>query len=509
MWGERSSADARFSIRTLARLRTCIWLVMAILAGCRVGPEYESPQLPMPDQWQDQHQLATLRGEPLDADAWWQAFDDPALQVLICEVRESNLSLCETGTRILEAQAVAEGARGILAPQTQAAYGGLQHVRISENSAEQVLAGALGRNHLDVWNVGLSAAWELDFWGRYQRQIAAADAELEASIENYHDSLVLHLAETAHTYVQLRTLEQRLLLLEQNVALQEQTLALTTRKARAGVRPQLDVLQASANLEETKAQVPDLEALHRLANNRLCVLLGRPPVDLEPDVGRTAIIPAASPSVACGVPADLLRRRPDVRRAERELAAQSQRIGIAMAEFYPHLSLTGDIGLDALSFGNLFEAGSLAMSVGPTFRWNLLNYGRIQASVEREQARYQRLLWAYQQAVLRADEEAENAIVRYLKGQERVARLEQSVRFARQSVDEAVVAYEKGVLDFQRLSDLELQLLAKQDSLATAQGQSSQNLVAVYRALGGGWQTPTHEPAIQPSVFAEPLLSVK
>jgi NodT family efflux transporter outer membrane factor (OMF) lipoprotein len=462
---------------------------IALLAagGCRVGPDYRPPEAPLAESWVDSNH-ARLRGDPLDSFAWWASFDDPVLNGLIDEVRQQNLTLRHAGTRILEARAVLGGVRGNLAPQEQMAVGGLQHTHISRNSPGQALASILQRNDYDQWTVGVAAAWELDFWGRYQRAITAASAEVDAAVENHNDVEVLLLAETAHTYLQVRTLEYRFDLAKQNVAIQRDTLEITEARARAGRGTELDALQAKSSLKETQALLPALEAQHRIAGNRLCILLGIPPRDLGSRMGRTARIPMPQAELAIGVPADLLRRRPDIRRAERELAAQSERIGIAATEFYPHLSISGNVGLDALDLSKLYSPRSWAVAVGPSFHWNILNYGRIHNSVRLQEARYQSLVLAYQNAVLKADEEAENAIIRYLSTHDRVALLQSGVESAQLAVNHALEAYRLGVLDFDRLYLLETQLVIKQDSVAVAQGELAQSLVAVYKSMGGGWE---------------------
>ena len=457
------------------------------LSGCRVGPEYARPAVPTSAAWLDSANPHLLE-KPGDDVLWWTAFDDPALNQLVEEVRQENPSLRQAGTRILEARATLGVVQGNLGPQDQAALGGIKHTHISHNSPNQALASILRRNDFDQWTLGFGAAWEADVWGRFRRSVSSAGAELDASIENFHDVSVILSAETARAYIELRTLENRLALAQQNVAIQKETLELTEMMARVGKGSDLDVLQARSNLCETKALLPSLQDLHRRANNHLCVLLGSPPSDLRSKLGHTARIPVPPADLAVGVPADLLRRRPDIRRVERQLAAQSERIGIAASEFYPHLTISANVGLDALDLSKLYSPRSLAAVAGPSFRWNILNYGRIQNGVHLHEARYQGLIYEYQAAVLKADEEAENAIVHFLKTHEQVALREQSVAAAQKSVDDMLVAYRAGWIDFHRLFLLETQLVVKQDTLSTARGELALSLVAVYRAMGGGWE---------------------
>jgi NodT family efflux transporter outer membrane factor (OMF) lipoprotein len=471
------------ALRRMALGVVALW----IASGCRVGPAYRPPAVALPQTWIDSDH-SRLRGAPLDTLSWWTSFDDPILNELMEEARRQNLTLLHAGTRIMEARAVLGVACGRLGPQDQAALGGVSHTHISHNSPSEAIASILQRNAFDQWTLGIGAAWELDFWGKYRRAVTAASADVDAAIENHNDAAVMLLAETAQSYLQLRTLEYRLELARQNVAIQDETLQTTEARARAGKGTELDSLQATSILRETQALVPALEAQHRISNNRLCILLGIPPRDLSSRIGRTAIVPMPRAELAVGVPADLLRRRPDIRRAERELAAQSERIGIAIADFYPQLSITGNVGLDALDLSKLYSPRSWAAVAGPSFRWNILNYGRIQNGVRVQEARYQGLLLDYQNAVLKADEEAENAIVRFLAMHERVALLQSSVEAAQLSIREALAAYRLGVMDYQRVFLLQTQLVVKQDSLAVAQGELAQSLVGVYKSMGGGWQ---------------------
>ena len=266
----------------------------------------------------------------------------------------------------------------------------------------------------DNWSVGFDASWELDIWGRFRRAIEAADAQVDLQIANYDDVLVMLQAETAANYVQMRAFEQRFLLAEKNIQLQRKTLDVINLRYRAGLVTELDVQQGLSNLAITESLVPGLKTGRRRAQNRLCILLGMPPRSLEAELGPNGAIPAAPQEIVVGVPADLLRRRPDVRRAERQAAAQSAQIGIAESEFYPHLALTGAIGFQSEELSQLFQIDSMTGAIGPSFRWNILNYGRIQNNVKVQEARFQEALLTYRDTVLRADEEADGAIIAYL-----------------------------------------------------------------------------------------------
>ena len=291
----------------------------------------------------------------------------------------------------------------------------------------------------------------------------------------------------AANYVQYRTVEQRIGYAEENVRVQQKILELATARFRGGQTSELDVNQAQSDLSNTESLIPRLRISLREANNRLCILLGMPPEDLQNQLG-SGSIPTVSSSVAAGIPAELLYRRPDVRRAERQAAAQSAQIGVAEADFYPQVEIDGTLGWGSAHFGSLFDADSFKGSVGPGFRWHILNYGRILNNVRYQDARFQELVATYQQTLLKANEEVENGLVRFLESQEEVRALTKSVEAAKKSVEEAIAQYQGGLTDFNRVAVLQERLVQRQEEFAKAQGAIALGVIAVYRALGGGWQ---------------------
>jgi NodT family efflux transporter outer membrane factor (OMF) lipoprotein len=417
---------------------------------------------------------------------WWNSFNDPTLSLLIQNAYDQNLTLRAAGMRILAAQAQRDVVTGDLFPQFQEIFGG--YARIAE-SLETANQGATGVNRFfDDWIFGGQLAWELDFWGKFRRSVAAADARLDAQIEDYDDVLVLLVADVASTYVEIRTLQQRLVYARQNLTIQNESVRLAQIKFDAGTRDsQIDLPQAQSNQAEIASLIPDLELALRRAMNRLSVLLGMPPADLGAILG-TAGIPTPPPDIAIGIPADLLRQRPDVRRAERELAAQSEEIGIAVANLYPHISIHGTIFVNAEQFADLFKESAWGGAVGPTFRWDVLNYGRLRARVREQQARFNELVYNYQQTVLQANQEAEDAIALFLLSHEKVAALDLGTQASSKAVNIGLQLYGDGLADFNRLSNVQLDLARQQDDLAFAQGQIAQGWIEVYRSLGGGWQ---------------------
>ncbi len=463
---------------------------MAVSSGCKVGPDYLRPRSAVNADW-SLVSHPRMQGEPALLHTWWAHFQDSNLDCLIHTTLQQNLTLREAGQHVLEARARRDVVAGNLFPQFQGATGAYSKSRLSTSTANFFTFPGVFTPDIrpENWSVGLAASWELDFWGRYRRAIESADASLDATCAAYDEARVLLLAEVAQTYVELRTIENRMGLARQNLEYQEQTLRIAQQKKEAGLGTSLDVAQAESIVGQTGAVLPDLEILRRQASHRLCVLLGRPPTDLSFELGNTGLIPHAPHNLAFGIPADLLRRRPDVRRAERNLAAQSAKIGIAEAEFYPHVSLTGNIGYAAEDFSDLFGSSSTAGLISPGFSWNLLNYGRIKNNVRAEQAAFEALCFAYQNAVLKAAQEAEDAQVAYVFGFDRADHLLRAVDGISTAVIKSQELYEAGSIDFGRIYVLQSDLLVQQDELAVARGQIALSLIELFKSLGGGWES--------------------
>lgn len=482
----RVRASFRASIVGLlcvSQLVGCTSISQYVCNGCKVGPNYGRPKAPVASEWID-YADPRVKSEEQDLSAWWTVFNDATLNALIQTAYQQNLTLREAGARILEARAQLGIAAGNLLPQSQSAFADYARVKLSTNTANPPISAWFSN-----WDAGLAASWELDFWGRYRRAIEAADAELDASIENYDDVLVVLLSDVAASYVQYRTFEQRLVYARENARIQQRSYQLATDKFEGGATTERDTHQAKQVLEQTEALIPALEIGKRQAANRLCVLLGMPPVDLEAMLGEGAGIPVVPPDVVVGVPADLLRRRPDVRRAERQVAAQSARIGVAESDLYPHISIVGTIGVEAEQFGTLFHTpGSMIGVIGPGVRWDILNYGRLVNNIRVQDARFQQLAYAYQNQVLQAGREAEDAIVVFLKSQEQAAHLGASVDAAARTVEITKAQYNEGEVDFTPVFLFESILTEQQDQWAVARGDIALGLIALYRALGGGWQ---------------------
>jgi NodT family efflux transporter outer membrane factor (OMF) lipoprotein len=459
--------------------------------GFKVGPNYKRPPAPVARRWIDADD-ERVRSEPEDDSHWWAVFNDPVLSDLVQTAYRQDLTLREAGYRVLEARAQLGIAVGELFPQTQVMNGGAQSKVVSVQVANR---SATPQRWFGQWDYGFALSWELDFWGRFRRAIESAEDSLDASVENYDDVLVSLIGDVAANYVQYRTLEQQIVYARQNVKLQTDILGIATARFKGGQTSELDVNQAQSELSATEALVPQLEISLREANDRLCVLLGIPPEDLRARLG-TAPIPTAPDSVAVGIPAELLRRRPDVRLAERQAAAQCALIGVAEADFYPSISLNTTFGWSSLEFKNLFAHGAFRGNVGPAFQWDILNYGRILNNVRKQDADFQALVVAYQNTALKANAEVEDGLIRFLKAQEETRYYKESVAAELKAVQEAIAQYKGGLVDYNRVNVIQRQLVARQEELAQAQGDIALGLVKVYKALGGGWQVRCGEGAV-------------
>lgn len=484
-------------VSRLVRLATPAALLLSLsgaLGGCglgewasngfKVGPNYKKPEAATASAWMDYQQPA-IKSAQTDLSKWWGIFNDPVLNSLVDEAAKQNLSLKGAGERIVEARARRGITVGNLFPQTQNVSGSYSANKVSQNSA-----AGFPNEWFQNWDAGFNVSWEMDLWGRFRRAIEAADADLDASVADFDNVLVVLLADVSANYVQYRTFEERIAVARHNVEIQEKSYQLTQDKFNAGASTERDTQQSKQVLEQTRALIPQLEAGQRAASNALCVLLGKPPQDLAKVLGTEhAKIPTATAEIAIGIPADLLRRRPDVRAIERRAASQSAIIGIAKSDLYPRLSLDGSIGVQAENFGDLFHTpGSVRSFVGPVFQWNILNYGRIENAVAIQEARFRQLVLAYQDTVLKAGREAEDAVIGFLKSQERAKYLDLSVAAADRTVQISRDQYQEGVIDFTPVFLFEGTLAEQQDALAVARGNIALSVVDLYRALGGGWE---------------------
>lgn len=452
--------------------------------GFKVGPEYCKPAAPVACSWIDSYD-ERVRADLPDHPAWWTVFNDPILTGLVYTAYEQNLPLRVAGLRVLEARAQRGIAVGSFFPQAQEMFGSYTKQTLSKEAFPGNLPGF--PRAASTWANNVNMAWELDLWGKFRRNIESADANMNAQIEDYDEILITLIADTASTYVQYRVVQQQLAYARANVEIQEGSLRIAEARFQAGQTSELDVTQARTNLQNTKRSIPVLENQLRIVNNSLCILLGIPPRDLAPELGG-APIPTAPPSVAVGVPADLLRRRPDVLRAEREAAAQSARIGVAAADWFPSVAIAGSLGYAAGDLDRLYTQPAFTGFISPQFNWPILNYGRILNNVRIQDALFQQAAVNYQQTVLSANTEAENAINSFLQAQQTLVETQAAADAAKRSVEIAIKQYESGATDYNRVFNLQLILVQEQNALAATQGTIPQSLIAIYKALGGGWQ---------------------
>jgi NodT family efflux transporter outer membrane factor (OMF) lipoprotein len=472
--------------------------------GFKVGPNYCRPPAPVAEEWIEAKD-ANVQNRHLQD--WWVVFQDSVLNSLIDTAYGQNLTLRIVGARVLEARAQQAIAVGSIFPQVQQATGEFSRVALSHNAFNNPAAFAsaspfpappgvpLGNFYPD-WQTGFNLSWELDFWGRFRRAIESANAGLDASVENFDAALVTLLADVATSYVQYRVAQQRIRIARDNVRIQEGILALTEERFRVGTATRLDVEQARTVLEQTRSTIPALRIALGQANDTLCILLGAPPRDLEPELGpgpalNADPLPSIPTWVAAGIPADLLRRRPDIRSAERQVAAQSAQIGVAEADLYPTIFVNGTIGYEAPDLSKLFESRSFFGNITPNFKWNILNYGRIANNVHLQQAKTQELIATYQNQVLTAAQQVQTALRGFLRSREQAEDLARSVKAATAATELGVQQYRTGTVPFNTVFNLETTRVQQQDQLAVAQGNIALNLITVYRALGGGWEVRT------------------
>ena len=448
-----------------------------------VGPAYARPPAPTAPSWIESPQVGA-RPDAAVAERWWEAFDDPVLAHLVDLAYKQNLSLRAIGLRVMQAQARRAIAIGDLFPQQQESTGELTRARRSRNS----LVGSAGPRTVSTWQVGFDAVWELDLWGKFRRAIEASDADLLAAVASYDDELVSLVAEVAATYVRIRVLDERLAVAHNNVRVERDNLDIARVRAEAGGTSELDVQQATTLLKDTEATIPQLGIEQRQAVDSLCVLLGMPPSELAAELGKPGRVPNVPATVAVGIPADLLRRRPDVRRAEQAAAAQSARIGVSVADLLPSFQLTGSIDFSAQKAADLFEGRSFEAAGGPAFRWPVLNYGRLVNDVRLQDATFQELALTYADTVLQAQREVEDALVGYLRGKEQVERLTESVAAAQRSVELSSIQYREGATDFTTVLNTQQAKLREEDVLVATRGSVVLSAIALNKALGGGWE---------------------
>lgn len=458
---------------------------VGLVSGCKgVGPDYEKPEMVLPQNWSqgDSSVQAQKPNGVIDAKNWWKAFNDPVLDELIEKVSQGNPNLKQAQASVYEAAAAIGVASGRQFPEVSG------QGSFSRKKESLDIPTPTGERTNDYYSGALGASWILDIWGQVRRSVEAAKAGHQATVEAYNDVIVLLYAQTAVLYIQYRTLEERITFAYDNVQTQQSTVDLTEKRYSVKIAPELDFRQAQMNLARTQAMVPRLEQLRVQTANALCALVGGMPGSLDALLADSKGIPVASGHVAVGVPADVLRQRPDIRKSERLLAAQTARIGVVKAELYPQFFLSGTFGYSAVGSGNLFDSNRQIANGGPGFSWNLFNAGRIRNSIKVQDARTQQALAVYEATVLGAMEDVENSLSNYAYELERMKALDVSVQSAKRAVELVEELYKTGLSDFQNLLDMQRTLFVQEDLLAESRGLVSVDLVNLYKAIGGGWQ---------------------
>jgi len=466
-------------------------LLALAVAGCAVGPDYHVPLVEVPARWSEAPAMG--EGAPETPSRWWTVFGDEELDSLVDRAVRANLDVQNAEARVREARANRTVAAAPLWPQ---ATSGGQFTRSlpSENASggagSSAATGSFGGQSFSPSNLfqsSFDASWEIDVFGGIRRSVEAANANLGASIYDRDDVLLTLLGDVARNYIELRGFQRQLDVARSNLASQEDTLELTRARYQGGLAADLDVAQAEAEVETTASNVPTLEISYAQSLHRLGVLLGQDPGTLVAELSESRPIPAAPSELPAGMPSDLLRRRPDIRRAERQLASATAQVGVATADLYPKFSLVGSAGLESIAASDFFTAGSKLWSFGPSITWPIFQGGQIVGTIEVRNAQAQQALLTYRQTILTALEDVENAIVAFTRERNRRETLAEAVRSNQRAFDHATALYERGLADFLNVLLAQRNLYQTQTDLAQSETSVSTDLVALDKALGGGW----------------------
>ncbi|MEW6441124.1 MAG: efflux transporter outer membrane subunit [bacterium] len=485
---------------TAGTLAVCLIL----LAGCAVGPSYRQPETPVPEGWKGLDlqtpaaQQSIQTAKPAELVYWWRSFEDPALASLVERAIASNLDLTQARGRVREARAARRVVAAGLWPALDASASyerrGVgpgssgQSATIVSPGGTTTLVPRTGGREIDLFQAGLDAAWELDLFGGVRRNVEAAEADLAASFEDLRDVLVSVAAEVATNYVDLRGIQQQIAIARRNLAAQQHTAEITRKRFAVGFVGALDVANADAQAATTESQIPVLESSAWGTLYSLSVLIGLEPGALASELAAEGPIPPVPPEVPAGLPSDLLRRRPDIRRAEAQLHAATARIGVAVSDLFPKFSLTGNLGFSGDQLGSLADWANRSWGVGPSVRWPIFAGGRIVANVEVQNALEEQALAAYRKTVLTALQDVETALIAYAREQEHRSALARAVESNRKAVDLSMKLYVAGRTDFLNVLTAQRSLYLSEDALAQSTRSLATSLIALYKALGGGWE---------------------
>lgn len=478
-------------------------LVLGILwvTGCAVGPDYKPPHASFPSNWQGvadsgQAPLSTATDEPVTLVEWWKSFNDPTLSSLVARAIQSNPDIRQATARIRQARAARGVGSSALWPGIDAS-GAYRRIGSGDSGSRSVSTGSLESGDLaggsggdrDLFDVGLDAAWELDIFGGTRRNVEALSADLQAAIEDRRDVLVSLAAEVAINYINLRGLQQQMVIARENLEAQQKSVRITQQLFDVGFVSGLDVTNARAQYATTASQIPQIEAAIKETIYNLSVLLSREPTALVEELEVAAPLPLTPPSVPVGLPSDLLRRRPDMRRVEAQVHAATARIGVATADLYPKFTLTGSLSFTGEDLGSMASWTSRSWGVGPGVRWPVFSAGRIRWNIEVQKAVEEQTLLAYEKTLLTALKDVETALAAYAREQERLMFLEEAVARNRRAVELATELYTGGQTDFLNVLSAQRSLFVSEEALVQSTRNVSLQLVALYKALGGGWET--------------------
>jgi NodT family efflux transporter outer membrane factor (OMF) lipoprotein len=464
--------------------------LLGSLTGCMVGPNYKTPNAPVEAQWMGIPSSSRQRTKITQA-YWWKCFRDPVLDRLIKVAYANNLSLQSTGVRILQARAQLNYAIGNLFPQQQGLSGAVNYTKLSSPQRAFVPAGLSPNYVMD--QLLFSSSWEIDFWGKYRRTIESDRATFFGTIASYDDALVTLIADVATSYVNIRTLEERIRVAQRNAETQRQSFQLAETQFKSGESDELDMRQAETLVGQTDAQIPHLQNTLNQTKNGLAVQLGVTPDEVDRLLAGQSHIPAVSGKVAAGIPRDLLRRRPDVRAAGLTAASQSALIGVARANMLPALSLSGEFGFLSNnernnSLAGMFSWQSKAVQAGASFVWPVFNYGRLVNQVRVQDAQFQQAILNYQNTVLTAQEEVENGLSAFYTELRALSSLTAAAAAAHRSTELSMIHYRSGETTYTTVLSTQQAQLSVDDSVASSRGSVALGLISIYRALGGGWE---------------------
>ncbi len=474
------------------------FVVLLFVSGCKpVGPDYITPSPELPDAWSQQLQ-SNLENNPVsNLESWWLVFNDTVLNDIITDAKNNNANLQIAFSRVLEARADYSGVKGEKLPKSAVSVG-ISESKMSDNGTFAQVAPADGFNPQSLFSTGVNATWEIDVFGRVRRSIEASGYKYEQTIEDYYDVMVVLLADVAKNYIELRAYQQMIQNAMQNDTAQTYSLELTKLRYDFGLCSYLDVTQAQYNLAETKSSIPEFQVKEYLALGRIAVLLGKFRDSLNPELLNKHPMPVPDSMVTLGIPADLLRQRPDIRAKERAIAQANANIGVATADLYPTFSLSGFLGFGSKSVTNLFTIPGLQWGIALPVQWEIFNRKRIRANIAIREYQAEQLLTSYENTVLKAYTEVDNSIFSYNKQDFKNKFLKEAVEANNEAVSLVHTQYENGLTDFQNVLDTERSLYRVQNKLVEGQSKKLIDLVSIYQSLGGGW------PIVQDSIQTMP-----